>query len=726
MNSNCTGCSPVVLRDRRDTARLLVSVLACFLAFSGIATESGAANLSKVSAIVPGYFSSNRTNDMPTADFDGDGLPDIVVPGSLDYSSVIQIVGVQAGLGWKIKQVIIPDIGDQYYEAPNLATWTDAAGAHLLYAQSNSISIYGGWPLTLEREIRLENYVDFNDAQVADVNNDGIFELIATSTYSGAALKAYSLNNGAELWTVATPSNYYAKLNIAQLDADPAYEIVLTGAPGKVIDGATHALEWEYKDGFGEQVQHGRFGGSYPRFAAFGYNLVMFQGQLWSPLWDMIDIDARSTTVADIDGDQIDELITATYYFPSGVQIIDVQTQSVRTSFGDSSILQLAAADFDGDPAIEIAVGRAPGYERGDPFRVFNASSGVDEFAIPEEVPGPYMAGGFIADAGTLDLIFGSASAIVRDGTIMRVDSNTGAVRWRSSATDPNFRMYSVRNLQVTQLEGQAQPAIIAAGGGYYSDQNKIVALSSVDGSALWGIGSTNSDLPDYVLIEAMATIDLNGNQQTDAVLTCTSESRLRLFDTTNHSQIWSSVAMSGNCVGALQMPSNGNQLLVAVMNGSVRAYDAQSHLLSWSLPYPNGIAGATYLPNGANGPELALFNNYSISFFDAETRNLLRELNLQNNYPVRAIAQSPGASIHDLAVTINGKLYSFDGVSGAMGAASEPLGLNAGQYNQLAVYANPDGSALVAAGSDVAVSTYRLDGLSDEIFANGFESVAP
>lgn len=660
---------------------------------------------------------------MPTADFDGDGLQDIVVIGTLQYSDTMQIVGMQAGLGWKVKQAIVPDSSTNLFDAPNIATWTDADGAHLLYVRGYLISVFGGWPLALERYIELDQYPRFSDVLVADVDNDGVAELIAASRNSEQAIAAYSLTTGVKLWAYEQNSSYYANLHIAQLDADPALEILLTGAPGTIIDGATHALEWQYKDGFGPFVEAGRFGGTSPRFASLGYRVVMFQSQPWSPLWDLSNAYSLSSAVADIDGDQADELINATDSFPNAIQIIDVQTQSVRSSFSADYTLQLAAADFDGDNAVEIAIGRSSYYSQppSGNFRIAEATNGVEKFSIPSTAPGPFVAGGLIADAGSIDLIFGSASGSAHAGTVTRMDSATGVVRWRTPAEDPSLNMKRVQSIHVATVSGQPQPVIFASGDGNYPNYHQIAALSSSNGSVLWLINSSNSTLPVNVSVEGLATIDLDGDAFTDAVLACTSEPKLRMFSAGDQSQIWSSVAMTGICRGALQMTSNGNQQLVAILSGGLRAYDAQSHLLSWSLPQPFGLTGATYLPHGVSGPELALFNDSGITFYDAESRNMLRELSFQ--YPVQAVAQPSGSSIHDLAVTLNGKLYVVDGITGAIGASSESLGQNAGLFNQLALYGNPDGSTLIAAGSDVAVSTYRLNGLSDAIFANGFES---
>ena len=725
-NSASKGHTPVSRKWRFFDKQ--AAAFALTLALGGFPSMAPAASLTKVSGIVPGYSASNQTEDMPTADFDGDGLKDIVVIGSLNYGDVLQIVGVQSGQGWKIKQAITPDSGDYFYTPANIATWTDTAGAHLVYVRGNSISEYGGWPLTLQRHFVLEGYVQFSDVLVADVDNNGVFELVTASNDSQQAIAAYSLDTGALLWSVPLASYYDASLHVAQLDADPALEILLTGTPGLVVDGATRAVEWTYKDGFGALMEHGRFGGPPSRFASLGYRLVMFQGNPWSPLWDLNGIDAQASAIADIDGDQIDELISSTRSFPRGISIIDVQTQSQRAFFEDGFVEQVAAADFDGDLAIEIAAGIDAQFGQANSyaFRVFNATTGSNEFGITARAPGPFLAGGFVADSGTLDVIVGSASGSDLDGTIACFDSASGAVRWRTAANDPLINLNSVKSLLVASIPGQPQPVVVASGRGNFPIYNEVVALRASDGSALWHINASTSPVPDSVSFEAIAAIDLDGNAQTDALLACTSESRLRLFNAVDQTPIWTSVAMSGACKGALQMPSNGQQQLVAVLSNALRAYDAQSHLLSWSLPYPYELTGASYLPHGVSGPEIALFQANMISFYDADTRTLLRELNFPDQYFIQAIVQPPGASIHDLLVSFDNTLQAVDGVSGTVTATSEPLGLHTGQFNQLPVYSDPDGSVRVAAGSEVAVSTYRLAGLSDAIFANGFESATP
>ena len=685
-----------------------------------------AANLTRLNSLVPGYVSSVSIKDMPTADFDGDGLAEIVLLGDTNNSDVIQIAGFQPGSGWTIKQALVPETPANAYSNATIATWTDAGETHLLYARDNLVSVYSGWPLALERQIQFAYGTDFNDVKVADVDNDGVFEMLATDRGSSAGFSAYSLSNGAMLWSAPTPTGYYATLHFGQMDGDPALEIFVTGSPGIIVDGATRAMEWQYKDGFSPLLEHGRFGGTSNRFASLDDRLLMFQSQPWSPLWDMQNINARTSAVADVDGDGTDELIVGTESFPRGVRIIDVQAQSIRSAYEVPNILRIAAADFDGDSQNEIAVSLeafSPLYEI-DRFRIIDASTGASEFSIPATAPGRYLAGGFIPDAGNVDLVFGSASTTEFPGTIARVDASTGSMRWRISGSDPSIGINQVADLLTTDMAGQAHPVVLAFGTSYSSYYGRIVALDASNGSFLWSISSANGTLPDYVSVKGMAVADLDGDTLTDSLLLCTSEPRLRVYDTSTQVQTWSSVAMTGECRGAMQLNSGGHQQLVAILSGALRAYDAETHLLSWSLPFPNGMTGATYLSHGASGPELALFNGYQIFFYDAESRILLRELNFSDQYPLQAVAQPSGASIHDLAVAINGKLHIVDGITGESRATSEPLGGNAGQGNHLAVHDNPDGSALIGLGSDVAVFTHRLDGFVDDLFADGFELV--
>src|SRR4029079_10635585 len=104
--------------------------------------------------------------------------------------------------------------------------------------------------------------------RVADIDADGRLEAVLGSSDNFAQngqIFAVDLLTGAPEWSRSSAG----AIALANLDADPALEIVLGAAPGRVLDGATGALDWEYPGGFGRSVAAGRFlAGGAPGFVA--------------------------------------------------------------------------------------------------------------------------------------------------------------------------------------------------------------------------------------------------------------------------------------------------------------------------------------------------------------------------------------------------------------------------------------------------------------------------
>ena len=95
-----------------------------------------------------------------------------------------------------------------------------------------------------------------------DEPHDGHDELVVGGGFF-AGVWAFDLASGAQRWF--EPNAQAQDLLLLQLDGDPALEIVCAGTPGVILDGATHATDWTYKDGFGNYLAAYHEGRRHPR-----------------------------------------------------------------------------------------------------------------------------------------------------------------------------------------------------------------------------------------------------------------------------------------------------------------------------------------------------------------------------------------------------------------------------------------------------------------------------
>lgn len=696
---------------------VLRSMLAA-LAFAAASASAGTPTLTELGRLIPGFDNPGR-GGYAIGDFDRDGLDDIIVPGAAG-TALFQVIG-KGPSGIVSKQaVFVPDD----YLVRVIAVPIASVPHVVTVSREGVVRRYSGWPLTQAHVFQLdEHYV--NAAAVGDIDQNGAMDLVVSSSWSIDSIRAYALATGALRWSIdALAAN---DILLAQLDADPALEIVLARTPGLVIDGATQATDWSYLDGFGRYLASGRFpaGGGNEFVAARDWDRIMtFQSSPWSPMWDvkMFDIDAVAT--ADFDGDGYDDIIVGDGQWGQ-INVIDEHTHAIRLSiphdgYGTSA---LAAWDPDGNGRPDIAFSPNEAYR--DDVNVFTLASAVNGatlWKIPNGHYGPYQALSVGGVAGGTRLVYPFRHEPWRSGGWVEVEALTGQELWRSpSPDDVSSPFYDMSPYDTVHARGGPNGSLVLIGTSYSANGSRMIALDAQTHALRWTIDGNT--LPELNRTVGGATaIELGGTALVGACLNDYDDSRILLVDAATGAPAWVSVAMatdSDECgIMAGRFTSSGNPLVVAVLDGSLRAYDAVTHSLSWILEGPTD--GASLLEQGASGREFVVFQDSTLRFHDAATHAVLRTFDL--GLPIQAVRQVRG-DIRGLLVAADGHLLIVDGITGVIRHATDYLGQNLGKGNRIATADLGGGYTRVGVGSDGGVFRYRLY-TGDGIFDDGFESI--
>jgi hypothetical protein len=693
-------------------------------------TSSAASPLEELGRAVPGLGEAG-IGGFAVADFDGDSRPDLAIPAVNGGSVIVEILGeVDGSLG--VKQILLlPDASLVRVLVSN------ASGAPrlLTLGSEGTVREFGGWPLAELRDFPLDDQA-FKAAAVGDIDADGSEELVVSAPpwygAEDAFVSVYDLATGARRWTL--PGVGGGDIVLEQLDADPALEIVLAGTPGVILDGATEASDWSYKDGFGNYLAAGHFedGGGGQFVAAHDWDVfTIFQSAPYSPVWDASVFDIDAIAAADLDGDGFDEIIEGDGQW-GGVNIYDSKTHDVRLGIPHASwgISALAAGAFVDPGAASIAFGsRQAVFDDEDVLRIVDASNGSTQWELDAAMPGPYapVALGDVDGDGSTEFLYASVGNVYSHGVISQMDALGGEAEWQSpmqngNANDPYYMLPIA--LGAVPGEGGHSGRIIVAGTSIYA--GRILGIDGATHEVLYQVGTYAAGPMNHRYVAGMTTDDLD-DDGTPEIAVCTyaadtgaSGARLFVFSSDDGSLLWESIALGSGfdgCKGVMtgHFDEGADPLVVAVMPSSLRAFDASTHLLAWTMPI--AADGATLLPRGVAGREFVVFSGSTLTFFDAATRAELRRFDVGAD--VLAVRES--RDIGSLIVAAGGRLLLVDGAGGSILGASGFLGNGLGAANQLALDHGGDGTYLVGAGSNVGAFRYRLT-LTESIFANGFE----
>lgn len=653
------------------------------------------------------------------ADVDGDGRKDAVFLGRTSVPVLFTLGTANDGI-LDIKHT--QPVTDDGSYARTLVGSVGGEQRILTVSPNGMVRSYGGWPLTWRSNMPIVAGVRW--AEVGDCDGDGKDDLIVLTDQQ---LLRYDLESG--VLTGHYSAADYSRFGLAQLDADPALEIILGGSGrGRVVDGATFAVDWDYIDPFGEWIAAGRFAAS-EEMRWFGVSrngrYTLFRSSPWSPLWtDQISAQAYATAVADVDGSGLDSLLLADW---SQVLVIDPRTQDsiAHIPTPGSSIRGMAGIDVDengadilfssyfnpGTPLLTLADGRtgATLWQLTSPLGQFKAT-----------------ALGDVDGDGRVELIAAGQDSWF--GTVAIFDAETGRERWRSTMTNDSTAPFHIAAHHIELLPHDSPPGMDMVLAGESLSQGRIAVIDGRTRQPKLLIGyEWNSALPmNGRRVTQLAMVDYDGDgtldyaAATEATNASASGARVFVFSGIDGHLLWQSptlgtIQAKANGIFAVDDEASGGELVIALDDG-LRAFSRATGLLTWTLAVESN--SVSFVPQGIAGPELVVLSEHGqVTIFDYESRSFLRSFMLPQPRALTAL----GGDVTNLVAAADGALVLVDGTDGTVRATTGHYdGMNQ-LMTPLSTAQRSPSSWIVAGGSDTMIARFRIH-LTDQVFLDGFE----
>ncbi|MFZ8826333.1 MAG: FG-GAP-like repeat-containing protein [Candidatus Caldipriscus sp.] len=359
------------------------------------------------------YSFGSTEGDAVIADINGDGLNEIVI-ASLSGYGVWALRGTDCSLLWSRNLasgvLTSPAVGELNPLIPGLeiAVMTDDGNLYVLsgtdgsilwsvniglgggsanaspptifdangdgvgevYVVGSTIGAYSGttgipiWTFSMPGCIAPYGWT-FSSVAIADINNNGQYEVITTYDNSGTCyVVALRATDGAFLWSY--PVGYQGNPAIADLDNDGYKEIVVATADN-MLYALRHngTLYWSRNMGgvmiFMNSPTIADLDGDGWKEIVYGNYLVhALRGTDGSTIWSYSSryaaYQVQSRKIADIDNDgQLEVIITAAYGTSPSLEVLNGATGTVKWTYSGPHFFEgLAIGDVDNDGCVEI------------------------------------------------------------------------------------------------------------------------------------------------------------------------------------------------------------------------------------------------------------------------------------------------------------------------------------------------------------------------------------
>lgn len=424
---------------------------------------------------------------------------------------------------------------------------------------------------------------------VADLNGDGVAELIVTTTND---LFVYD-NNGNLLWKLLGAGG--SDVVVGQMDNDPALEIATTKG---VVDSATHATQWARNGGFGAHLKLAPLpGASYQQLiAAEAWSTVYsYDVATQLPRWSIsTPQDIGAIAVADVENDGTPELLIGDGQWGK-IHVYNLITQALKWEANnpEHGVTNIAVADVDGDGVVDLLWGA--GWTSTGPDYLYVADTAGTHAIKWQSIDlgGPFL-GPFIADLdgdGKPELVICSTSSSsgYSGARILVFDYATLALR---AISPPNLisSFSNANDMKVRDLEGDGRAEIIVATSNPYDGVIDVISFDSSNVFALkWTNPTPRPNGSPFTFVDA-ADLDGNGTSEIiagNSVATTGSDGVfVYIYDYPSTAAPWRSVKLAsgfasfkGLVVGDLD--GNGSKDIAALVStGDLYTFDGPTRTL--------------------------------------------------------------------------------------------------------------------------------------------------
>lgn len=659
------------------------------------------------------------------ADLTGDGVPELIVDGTVEgilpgsYTALIALDAAEQGAVRRTSSILIS--GSQPHLPNKLLAWRSAAGERIVtITRPGTVVVHAGFPMREER--RFDCITAVSSAAIGDIDGDGVDELV-TGIFD--SINVYSLATGQ--WLRSHQVYGVTDIALAQLDADPALEMILGGTmPGLIVDGATFATDWSYVDGFGASIVVGKLGGQgMLRWAGnVQSRFSVFQTDPWSPLWSAPGGFSHIAAIEDPGGNELVSVVS----WPDAIEVYDATTRQLRFRIPEPSpgLIVNATAGFDVDAdgvsEIAIAAGRFGHDTQAAAIAFADAADGSYRWQW-NPARGAYTtaAWGDIDGDGRDELVTAAQLASAGSGGNLEIfDADSDRSEWRSPlmpSYSDDFLQLSTSRVQLRRRAAEGRDIVLVGQTGTERSSHLIVVDGVTRTISFDRFGGFSENFVDLVLIaRADGSVD-------DFGLAVASETNafsvLQRRSGGDGALLWESPHMFGRIHQVLHVPAAGESAgeLVAVMLSGLYAYDAANGTERWTLPVEN--VGTAYIEAGVGGAELAVFSDSgNLAFYDASTRALLRQVALPGR--IGAVT-ALGGDVRQMIVAADGRLNLLDGATGQIHARSEPIAEFPWRSGHIAARRLSGDVWQLASGTSAALYRHRLE-LSGTIFRGDFD----